>query len=337
MLYIKFSLPTDANQSTDQSQTGQLCVSPSIVAKFLEDELKSRDAKHCETCQCGTRDLTVLADIQKSFSVGTQTIVQNDMQNSLCLRCNSNLNSPSRADSPYLIKLVKSSDSVISETKSSVSVADSTAQNDKLFTPSKKDDLMVNPILSHHRLCDRTNIPHQPASTNITRTASIERSLNNEAITNATSTPKSLINQISKTASVDVDTISHKSNSNLSNISVKKTPEYSTSSIKNEPILSDEKVQINISGNIGSNEAEECNNSKGPSSTSKTVGSISNSLTHGPGNGSTNSLWSRTSSKEGAKLFENFNRNLIKTIKVSKSMPSHFNHNIKFFFSSILG
>lgn len=40
-------------------------------------------------------------------------------------------------------------------------------------------------------------------------------------------------------------------------------------------------------------------------------------LTHGPGNGSNTSLWSKDSSKEGAKLFESFNRNLIKTMKVS--------------------
>lgn len=42
-------------------------------------------------------------------------------------------------------------------------------------------------------------------------------------------------------------------------------------------------------------------------------------MSHGPGNGSNNSLWSKTSSKEGAKLFESFNRNLINTMKVRKA------------------
>ncbi len=288
------------------------------MAKFLEEELKSRDTKHCETCQCVNKDLTVLADLQKTYSVATQTISQCDDQNPLCVKCSSLLDSPSRSESPYLIKLVKSSDSVISETKSSVSVADSTAQNDKLFTPTKKEDLMVNPILGHHRLCDRTNLIGQQtpmsSTTNMTRTTSIEQSLNNPIMLNNIPTPKCMTPQISKPNPIPIEPelINHESNSLSSlskyNPSVKKTPESSTNPVKIDKTALEEKP------NVIAEPVVECNN-KGPSSTSKTPGSIT-SMTHGPGNGSTNSLWSRTSSKEGAKLFENFNRNLIKTIKV---------------------
>uniref|UniRef100_T1GPG4 Uncharacterized protein n=1 Tax=Megaselia scalaris TaxID=36166 RepID=T1GPG4_MEGSC len=129
-------------------------LSPTTMVKFLEDELKKSDLKHCDTCRCSIKDLTVLADISKSYTVSTQTSETNQL---LCLRCNTNLNSPPGANSPYLMKLTKSSDSIISETKSSCS--DGLNETDKLFTPpAKKDDLMVNPILGHHRLCDRTNV-----------------------------------------------------------------------------------------------------------------------------------------------------------------------------------
>ncbi|XP_017138546.1 uncharacterized protein LOC108153227 isoform X1 [Drosophila miranda] len=139
-------------------------ISPTIMAKFLEDELKANEVKHCDTCACSKQDLQVLADVSRSYTVATQTPHQlphhlqgsstlNEPLTQLCLRCHSNLNSPSRTNSPYMMKLVKSSDSVISETKSSVSDLN---DMDKLFTPAKKDDLMVNPILGHHRLCERT-------------------------------------------------------------------------------------------------------------------------------------------------------------------------------------
>ncbi|KAH8239198.1 hypothetical protein KR032_001782, partial [Drosophila birchii] len=158
---------TTANNNT--SNTNPDMISPTIMAKFLEDELKANEVKHCDTCQCSKQDLQVLADVSRSYTVATQTPHQFHHQlvpgsssglteplTQLCLRCHSNLNSPSRTNSPYLMKLVKSSDSVISETKSSVSDLN---DMDKLFTPAKKDDLMVNPILGHHRLCERTAIP----------------------------------------------------------------------------------------------------------------------------------------------------------------------------------
>lgn len=156
----KFS-PTTSNCNSNQTTNPDM-ISPTIMAKFLEDELKANEVKHCDTCQCSKQDLQVLADLTRSYTVATQTPHQLHLQGSglnepnltqLCLRCHSNLNSPSRTNSPYLMKLVKSSDSVISETKSSVSDLN---DMDKLFTPAKKDDLMVNPILGHHRLCERT-------------------------------------------------------------------------------------------------------------------------------------------------------------------------------------
>lgn len=125
-------------------------ISPLGMAKYLEDKLKAADVKHCETCMCANQDLRVLADIDQTYSVGTQTILQGEINSALCLRCNVNLNSPSSTNSPYLMKLVKSSDSSISETKSSVSCADS---NDKFL--GKKEELMVNPILGHNSISDR--------------------------------------------------------------------------------------------------------------------------------------------------------------------------------------
>ncbi|XP_017071257.1 ras guanine nucleotide exchange factor B isoform X2 [Drosophila eugracilis] len=155
------------NNNANQAANPDM-ISPTIMAKFLEAELKANEVKHCDTCQCSKQDLQVLADVSRSYSVATQTPHQLQLQGSglnepltqLCLRCHSNLNSPSRTNSPYLMKMVKSSDSVISETKSSVSDLN---DMDKLFTPAKKDDLMVNPILGHHRLCDRTSLPGQNA------------------------------------------------------------------------------------------------------------------------------------------------------------------------------
>lgn len=211
-----------------------------MMSKFLEDELKSSELKHCESCQCNTKDLTVLPDTQKTYTIGTQTLLHGDANNSLCLRCNSNLNSPSRTNSPYIMKLVKSSDSVISETKSSVS---NSTQNEKLFTPAKKEELMVNPILGHHRICDRTSL-------------------------------KSPLEPLTDPADV----------------------------------AEADKVAVILPQTPGT----------------KTPKSIS-SPDKGPGTmGSTNSLWSKTSSSEGNKMFETFNRNLIKTIKVSHKFFKYF-------------
>lgn len=130
-------------------------ISPLGIAKYLEDKLKAANVKHCETCLCANRDLRVLADIDQTYNVGTQTILQGDVNFALCLRCNSNLNSPSSTNSPFILKLVKSCDSIISDAKSSISCAGS---NEKLL--SKKDDLMVNPILGHTPISERAMKKH---------------------------------------------------------------------------------------------------------------------------------------------------------------------------------
>lgn len=209
-----------------------------VVAKFLENELKSKETKHCDTCACSTRNLIELECIQTKFCESTQT----EVTTLSCIRCNSNLNSPSRTNSPFLMKL-KSNDSVISETKSSVSISSNHEKTP--FTPSKKDDLMVNPILGHHRLCEHTKgYNFQPP------TKDEEVAKAKEAVKDSMLRHRDILNGENKSTVDD-------------------------KSVSNQPALS-----------------------------------------HGPGNGSNASIWSKTSSKEGAKLFESFNRNLIKTIRV---------------------
>lgn len=274
IFFTYFPFLDDQSQQNDSQM-----ISPSVIAKYLEDELKSSEIKHCDTCSCTNRDLTVLADTALTYSVGTQTLLQGDANNALCLRCNSNLNSPSRTNSPYIIKLVKSSDSVISETKSSMSGSN---DNEKLFTPVKKDELMVNPILGHHRLCDRT-----PKIID-TSSKCIEMQMidsNNEMHLKQ---QKSSINGGSGGGGSGIRSpngtiITTSSNHSVSN-----------------PIKKNDASQSQCSGKDSSEQMVK------NESIQKT--------------GSTNSLWSKTSSNtnltEGAKIFENFNRNLIKSMKV---------------------
>lgn len=225
-------------------------ISPSAMAKYLEDKIKASEPKHCDTCSCANRDLTVLADTHTTYSVSTQTILQGgDANNTLCLRCSSNLNSPSRTNSPFILKLVKSSDSVISETKSSVSGIGS---NDKLFTMNKQDDLVVNPILGHHRLCDRSSM----------------------------STAKLL-----DLAESSADAIQTGDNH----------PKFKTPAQTNTRVGPMKKTDASLLDSRN--------------------GSLQNSLAVA---GSSHSMSSRASSQtDGARIFESFNRNLIRSIKVS--------------------
>lgn len=147
---------TDAKIDDDQ-------VTPGLIAKYLEEEILASDnqyplksGEHCRTCQCKdtATDAALTATIQsKTYSTGTQTLIGGDStNNSLCLRCNSNLNSPSRS-SPYIMKLgLKSADSAISSDSKS---ALSTPSNKDEDISGRRDELQVNPILGHHRLCDR--------------------------------------------------------------------------------------------------------------------------------------------------------------------------------------
>lgn len=234
------------------------------MSKFLEDELKM-SMKHCDTCCCTYKDLNVSSDIQRTYSVGIQT----DMTTLNCLRCNSNLNSPSHPNnnhSSYMKKL-RSSDSVFSE----CNLSDYTNSNEQRnVTPPKKDDLSINPILSHHRMCERSkNMNVNAQRRNYSMTA---------AVTTAAPTPEMSMKNEQLPAI------------NLSSSST--TPHrISSKDLKNEEIRS------------------ACNKTRNhlPSSSQQQQQQQKSS----PSNqvASSNDL-------NGTKIFENFNKDLLKSIKV---------------------
>jgi hypothetical protein len=290
------------NINNNNNNNEQQSISPAIMAKFLENELKSSETRHCDTCQCPNKDLTVLADTPKHFSIGSQTIIHGgETNNSLCLRCNSNLNSPSRTNSPYILKLVKSSDSVISETKSSVT--DST-QNDKLFTPAKKDDLMVNPILGHHRLCDRS-IPKVMNHTNRMLLSTVKASVVPRVNRGVDIKLGGDDDDDDDDEVVDLldefDDELGKLSKNCNNNNIRR------STLPSADVNSSDLGRMRVNEKLTPQSQQ---------------GEGTQPLTHG--SGSTNSLWSKTSSKEGIKMFESFNRNLIKTIKVIEMFTFYF-------------
>ncbi|KAH8379307.1 hypothetical protein KR009_004134, partial [Drosophila setifemur] len=343
---------TTSNNSNNANQTNNPdMISPTIMAKFLEDELKANEVKHCDTCQCSKQDLQVLADVSRSYTVATQTPHQLQLQGSglnepltqLCLRCHSNLNSPSRTNSPYLMKLVKSSDSVISETKSSVSDLN---DMDKLFTPAKKDDLMVNPILGHHRLCERTTVPGQ-----------------NSDYTNGKLTTSTMMYPTTHLGAYAAEKYLLET-SNLGQLrngyqrrfldgggtALQLLNKFEASAVgvtlQQQDELEDEVIKPLLAGisqgNLLENEPlppppQTAAQSKLedvceplPSKAVAPVAPPGNGTATAPtgaqlksaNSGSVQSLWSnKTSSCEGAKMFETFNRNLIKTIKAEN--PKH--------------
>ncbi|KAI8039472.1 hypothetical protein M5D96_008197 [Drosophila gunungcola] len=240
-------------------------------------------------------------DVSRSYSVATQTPHQLQLQGSgltepltqLCLRCHSNLNSPSRTNSPYLMKMVKSSDSVISETKSSVSDLN---DMDKLFTPAKKDDLMVNPILGHHRLCERTSISAQNADY-----------VNGKLTTSTMMYPTTHLGAYAaEKYLLETSNLGQLRNGyQRSLLEADQTDPVQQTVVPSkvedicEPPPSKIVAPVAPPGN---------NTAAAPSGTQQQLKSTNS--------GSVQSLWSnKTSSCEGAKMFETFNRNLIKTIK----------------------
>lgn len=286
-------------------------ISPSIMAKYLQDELRASEIKHCDTCLCGTRDLTVLADTSaRTYTVGTQTQLQGDTNNALCLRCNSNLNSPSRNNSPYIMKLIRSNDSVVSDTKSSISrgggganidlITDGGRMDlDKMYGggsgadgTGKRDDLTVNPILGHHRLCDRTQQKLAAACVELQIENEITLARQNRTDTKTLSSPM----QLHKTTATTTLT--------------------TTAAKQLHPHL----VDLMETKTAARNSPGE-----------HKMGNLITTTNTDTATGSTNSLWSKTSSNAtnntnnhqssggavGAKMFETFNRNLIKSIKVS--------------------
>ncbi|KPU78307.1 uncharacterized protein Dana_GF24213, isoform F [Drosophila ananassae] len=333
---------TSSNCNSNQTTNPDM-ISPTIMAKFLEDELKANEVKHCDTCQCSKQDLQVLADLTRSYTVATQTPHQLHLQGSglnepnltqLCLRCHSNLNSPSRTNSPYLMKLVKSSDSVISETKSSVSDLN---DMDKLFTPAKKDDLMVNPILGHHRLCERTvAVPGQgqeyasgklttstmmyptthlgayAAEKYLLETSNLGQLRNGyqRRFLDGGGTALQLLNKYEAAGvgpggpvpdELEQDEVSKPLLAGISQANLMEAEQAPTP-----------QPQV-----VGTSKLEDvCEPT--PSVTKSVAPSVSAAPTQlkSTNSGSVQSLWSnKTSSCEGAKMFETFNRNLIKTIK----------------------
>ncbi|XP_023173981.2 uncharacterized protein LOC111601566 isoform X2 [Drosophila hydei] len=347
-LSSKFSSSQTLNgqTKTNNSNADPDMISPTVMAKFLEDELKLNDVKHCDTCQCSKQDLTVLADVSRSYTVATQTphtlaagsSSLNEPLTQLCLRCHSNLNSPSRTNSPYLMKLVKSSDSVISETKSSVSDLN---DMDKLFTPPKKDDLMVNPILGHHRLCERTALPDYAAgkmsastlmypTTHLGAYAAekylLETSnlgqLRQSSGTSASAyqrrfldgggTALQLLNKCEGAGAAAVDELEDEvSKPLLAGISQPNLLEAeqppSTQLAKPEDVCEPQPAKPATTAAAAAAAA---------AATAATASAAASSQLKSTNSGSVQSLWSnKTSSCEGAKMFETFNRNLIKTIK----------------------
>lgn len=320
-------------------------ISPSTMVKFLQDELKKNDLKHCDTCRCSIKDLTVLADISKSYTVSTQTAEINQL---LCLRCNTNLNSPPIAASPYLMKLTKSSNSIISEMKSSCS--DGLNDTDKLFTPpAKKDDLMVNPILGHHRLCDRTNSKLETAKylmeTNrkfiddISATGDLidlrkyssttDKSpllTSSSVITSASVRIPHLLNSSSsdcRKVFSSGENGSGSGNANVeSNLNSKQSSQNSFldggdgfNSTTDSKLTSEDNCSSDMNVKLISSEDEKEKKVQITLGRSESIGTV-DKITPTDLRSSANSLWSKSDS-EGAKMFENFNRNLIKAIMVS--------------------
>ncbi|KAI8120276.1 Tight junction-associated protein 1 [Lucilia cuprina] len=328
---------TTVNTTTNCALNGNDMISPVVMAKFLEDELKASEIKHCDTCQC-SKDLTVLADVSRSYSVATQTPFVsngnlNDSMAQLCLRCYSNLNSPSRTNSPFTKNLLKSSDSVISETKSSVSDLN---EMDKLFTPAKKDDLMVNPILGHHRLCERTSLlkgvqgqAGQTAKTSYNTILDNMRTLNGyqRRFIDGGGTALELLEERSKLLNNkkhSLKMITHEDINGNEDLEDEEKPLLGSNMMQSNLMDAEleERESLKIKSKLRTESSCELGVSsrdpiKSPTASTKSAldPKVTNGLLKTQISGSVNSVWSKSSSCEGAKMFENFNRNLIKTIK----------------------
>lgn len=256
-----------AKQNSFPTNNGdEQLISPLGMAKYLEDKLKAANAKHCDTCMCATRDLRVLADIEPvSLSVETQTMLQTDINYALCLRCNCNLNSPSATNSPYMLNLVKSCDSIMSDMKNSGSCIDS---SDNGKAPDKREELMVNPILGHTPIIDRSirkhSTPNRSATCDISAATTIQTQ----------SKPFSMNNIASASG--------NSSNSNeQNNIDI------------DANLMKDDEISLHKEMTRTPTQVDRTTNSSSSLSNRSSVAIL-----------------------EGSKLFESFNRNLIKSIKV---------------------
>lgn len=97
-----YSIPksqSEKDPEKEEPETAVDIVSAAIMAKVLEERERERALmKHCDTCTC-SKNLKIIHETH-THTVGTQT---GDSNNSLCLRCNSSLESNS------LINVVKDS------------------------------------------------------------------------------------------------------------------------------------------------------------------------------------------------------------------------------------
>lgn len=264
---------------------GEQLISPLGMAKYLDDKLKAANVRHCETCQCANRDLRVLADIDQTYSVGTQTMIQGDILNSvLCLRCNDILNSPGSNHTPF--NMFISCDSIVSDAKSTTnSLGDDSFE--KLPIPTitattKRDELMVNPILSHTPISDRTiKKPLQPPQS-------------------------SSLASLSVTSTTIGSTIATAASSAILPTSLNQSNEESSLSSGTQPNSSSKSFNTNTANEM--KKYPNTDRSTNQQQKDRTLASSSSSLSN------------RSSvNVDGPKLFENFNRNLIKSIKVSVS------------------
>lgn len=275
---ICIGVPSAKNSNATNNGDEQM-VSPLGIAKYLEDKLKAANVKHCETCLCASRDLRVL-DIDQTYNVGTQTILQGDVNFALCLRCNSNLNSPSSTNSPFILKLVKSCDSIVSDAKSSISCAGS---NEKLLS-SKKDDLMVNPILGHTPISERAMKKHTTPN----------RAMSENVSSLSSQQPCGKATYASNNSN---------NNSNNSNGGLHEGASKHNSST----VSPDELPRAKESSRQMQRQNE------------RTTASSSSSVSN-----------RSSAALDGSKLFESFNRNLIKSIKVNeKCIHTHKRDKIK--------
>lgn len=169
-LSLSPSTPTDAKIDHN-------LITPELMAKYLEEEILAGDryslksVQHCSTCLCaGPGTVTGTAtDVMgpttdafhlKAYSIGTQTVVQGETNNSLCLRCNSNLNSPSRG-SPFIMRRRQGVGQPAKEEGSTMAEEGDNQNNVSMPRmengTEKEKELQVNPILGHAPLHHHRN------------------------------------------------------------------------------------------------------------------------------------------------------------------------------------
>lgn len=122
-------LPTTENDALLRTPE----ISPECIAEYLEDELGQNNLKHCTTCTCTIKSLH--KGFQRICDAKTQTEVTSS---SYFLRSSSPIRDP------RLITCFPK-DSILLKT----------GEKEEKGSCESKYDLLVNPILGHHRLCEQ--------------------------------------------------------------------------------------------------------------------------------------------------------------------------------------